>query len=58
MEKDQMEALLLVYAEQDAAEKARHKAELAEEEFQSKMRRKVRRRIMMIPEVEWGFFHV
>ena len=50
MNEDQMEALLLVYTEQDAAEKARHKAELAEEEFQSKMRRKVRRRIMNIPE--------
>lgn len=50
MNEDQMEALLLVYAEQDAAEKVRRKAELAEEEFQSKMRRKVRRRIMNIPE--------
>lgn len=50
MNEDQMEALLLVYTEQDAAEKARRKAELAEEEFQEKMRRKVRRRIMMIPE--------
>ena len=49
MNEDQLEALLLVYTEQDAAEKARHKAELAEEEFQSKMRRKVRRRIMNIP---------
>lgn len=48
MNEDQLEALLLVYAEQDAAEKVRHKAELAEEEFQSKMRRKVRRRIMNI----------
>lgn len=48
MNEDQMEALLLVYAEQDAAEKARHKADIAEEEFQSKMRRKVRRRIMNI----------
>lgn len=50
MNEDQLEALLLVYTEQDAAEKARRKAELAEEEFQSKMRRKVRRRIMNIPE--------
>lgn len=50
MNEDQMEALLLVYTEQDAAEKARRKAELAEEEYKSKMRRKVRRRIMMIPE--------
>lgn len=48
MNEDQMEALLMVYAEQDAAEKVRHKAELAEEEFKSKMRRKVRRRIMNI----------
>ena len=47
MNEDQMEALLLV-AEQDAAEKARRKADIAEEEFQSKMRRKVRRRIMNI----------
>lgn len=50
MNEDQLETLLLVYAEQDVAEKARHKAELAEEEFQSKMRRKVRRRIKSIPE--------
>lgn len=48
MNEDQMEALLLVYAEQDAAEKARHKADIAEEEHKSKMRRKVRRRIMNI----------
>ena len=48
MNEDQLEALLLVYTEQDAAEKVRRKAELAEEEFQEKMRRKVRRRIMNI----------